>query len=103
MILEHALLRVAPESVTDFEASMVRALPVIASAPGCHGGEVRHQLEDAGVYLLLVRWESLEAHMAFRASELFDSWRTLTHPWYVETPSVTHFREPITSPVGDED
>lgn len=97
MILEHALLRVAPETATSFEASMSRALPIIASAPGCHGGEVRRQLEDAGVYLLLVRWDSLESHMAFRESELFDSWRTLTHSWYLETPSVTHFHEPITS------
>ena len=100
MILEHALLRVAPDTTADFEASMSRALPIIASAPGCHGGEGRRQLEEPGVYLLLVRWDSLEAHMAFRASELFESWRTLTHPWYLETPSVTHFHEPI-SPAVD--
>lgn len=100
MILEHALLRVAPEAQEDFEASMGRALPIIGSAPGCHGGEVRRQLEDPAVYLLLVRWESLEDHLAFRASALFESWRTLTHPWYVETPSVTHFHEPIPAREG---
>ena len=98
MILEHALLRVASEAAASFEDSMVRALPLIESAPGCGGGEVRRQIEDPQVYLLLVRWESLEAHMAFRASDLFDAWRALTHPWYVETPSVTHFDAAIERP-----
>ena len=95
MILEHALLRVKFDAAESFEASMSRALLIIESAPGCHGGEVRRQIEDPEVYLLLVRWESVEAHQAFRESELFESWRTLTHPWYVETPSVTHFAMPI--------
>lgn len=100
MILEHALLHVSPDTAASFEASMSRALPIISSAPGCHGAEVRRQLEDAGIYLLLVRWESLEAHLAFRAGGLFESWRTLTHPWYLETPSVTHFEEPLPSREG---
>ncbi|HSN02209.1 MAG TPA: antibiotic biosynthesis monooxygenase family protein [Acidimicrobiales bacterium] len=98
MILEHALLRVSIGAAENFEASMARALPIIESAPGCHGGELRRQVEDPSIFLLLVRWESVEAHLAFRASDLFESWRTLTHPWYVEAPSVTHFAEAIERP-----
>ena len=95
MIVEHALLRVSVDAAENFEASMARALPIIESAPGCHGAEVRRQVEDPSIYLLLVRWESVPAHLAFRGSDLFESWRTLTHPWYVEVPSVTHFDAPI--------
>jgi quinol monooxygenase YgiN len=42
-----------------------------------------------------VRWSSIDAHMAFRATPRFEAWRALTHPFYVVTPSVTHFFEPI--------
>lgn len=95
MMLEHALLRVTSGEESNFEASMREALAIIESAEGCFGAEVRHQAEDESVYLLLVRWSSIEAHMAFRETELFSAWRSLTHHFYSVTPSVTHFREPL--------
>ncbi|MGA7835522.1 MAG: antibiotic biosynthesis monooxygenase family protein [Acidimicrobiales bacterium] len=95
MMIEHALLHVREGEEADFEASMREALPIIESAPGCSGAEVRRQAEDPSVYLLLVRWASIEAHMAFRDTGLFESWRSLTHPFYREKPSVTHFHEPL--------
>lgn len=95
MVLEHALLRVRAGEESAFERAMRAALPIIESAPGCFGAEVRRQLEDESTYLLLVHWASLEAHMTFRATELFESWRALTHPFYVEAPGVTHFHEPL--------
>jgi heme-degrading monooxygenase HmoA len=95
MMLEHAILVVQPGREAEFESSVASALPIIESAPGCHGAEVRRQEEDASVFLLLVRWTSVEAHMAFRASDLFPKWRELTHPFYVSTPVVTHFHDPL--------
>jgi heme-degrading monooxygenase HmoA len=95
MILEHALLPVIPGREDEFEASMRLALPIISSAPQCHGAEVRGQLEDGSTYLLLVRWESLEAHMAFRETELFQQWKALTHHFYSTPAKVTHFYEPV--------
>ena len=95
MLIEHALLAVTPGKESDFEASMVKALPIIESADECFGAEVRRQAEDPSTYLLLVRWTSVEAHMAFRETELFASWHALTHHFYSEPPSVTHFHEPI--------
>jgi heme-degrading monooxygenase HmoA len=95
MMLEHALLQVTPGREDEFEASMLTALPVITSAPNCFGAEVRRQHEDGSVYLLLVRWLSVEAHMEFRDSELFPQWQSLTHPFYSTKPTVTHFHEPL--------
>ena len=95
MIIEHALLSVTPGREEEFEASMATALPIIESAPASFGAEVRRQHENESVYLLLIRWESVAAHMAFRASPLFAQWRERTHPFYAEPPSVTHFNEPI--------
>jgi hypothetical protein len=47
------------------------------------------------VYLLLVRWSSVEAHMTFRETAPFTQWRALTHPFYVNAPVVTHFHDPV--------
>lgn len=97
MITEHALLYVTAGRESAFEASMLEALPVISSAPQCFGAEVRRQIEDRSVYLLLVRWESVEAHLAFRETELYARWKALTHHFYASPISVTHFDEPLTS------
>jgi heme-degrading monooxygenase HmoA len=96
MIIEHALLPVAPGEEEAFEEAMRQALPVIESAKGCHGASIQRQIENPSTFLLLVRWESVEAHMAvFRNSEIFQQWRLLTHHFYVTPPTVTHFEEPI--------
>jgi heme-degrading monooxygenase HmoA len=95
MMIEHALLTVTPGEEATFEASMLEALPIIESGDKCFGAEVRRQAEDPSIYLLLVRWDSVAAHMAFRETELFAQWRALTHHFYSEPPTVTHFHEPI--------
>jgi heme-degrading monooxygenase HmoA len=94
-MLEHALLSVTTGEESDFEDSMRAALPIIESSEGCFGAEVRRQAENDSIFLLLVRWSSIEAHLAFRETELFNAWRTLTHHYYSEAPTVTHFHEPI--------
>lgn len=96
MIIEHAWLPVTPGREDEFAAAMREALPIIEAADGCHGAELRQQVEDPTRFLLIVRWESVEAHMeGFRTSEAFATWRALTHPFYRETPSVTHFSESL--------
>ena len=94
-MLEHALLMVSAGREDEFERAMATALPIIESAPDCHGAEVRRQEENGSIYLLLVRWTSVAAHQAFRATPLYDEWRHLTHPFYSAPISVTHFNEPI--------
>ena len=95
MIVEHAILPVTIGREAEFEASMIKALSIIESAPNCFGAEVRRQDEDDSIYLLLVRWSSVGAHMAFRESALFTQWRDRTHPFYRSPPSVTHFHQPL--------
>jgi heme-degrading monooxygenase HmoA len=94
-MLEHAILAVTPGREDEFEASAREALPILDSAAGCSGGEIRRQEEDGSIYLLLIRWSSIEAHMAWRDTEDFQRWRELTHPFYLERPAVTHFHDPL--------
>jgi heme-degrading monooxygenase HmoA len=96
MMLEHVVVAVTPGREEEFEEAARRALPILDTAAGCFGGEFRREEEDASKYLLLIRWSTIEAHMAWRETEDFQRWRELTHPFYVERPVVTHFHEPLT-------
>jgi heme-degrading monooxygenase HmoA len=96
MILEHALLTVRAGQEAAFEEAMRTALPLIAATPGFIGLHVRPCVEKPNLYLLLVEWESLEAHeVGFRKSERYREWSRLLHGFYEPFPEVLHFSAPI--------
>lgn len=96
MILETAILTIKPGQSEAFEAAMRQARPLIAATPGFKGIEVRPCVETADRYLLLVWWETLEAHTeGFRQSVRYEPWRTLLHHFYEPFPLVEHYGEPI--------
>ena len=54
--------------------------------------QLQHCLEKENQYLLLVQWETLEAHtVGFRGSEQYQEWRKLLHPFYDPFPTVEHY------------
>ena len=92
MVTEHALLSVTPGSEAAFEAALELALPIIRSAPGCRSASVSRGIESPSTYLLLVEWESVEAHTTgFRSSAAFQDWRGLLHHFYARPSDVEHF------------
>jgi heme-degrading monooxygenase HmoA len=96
VVLEAALLNVKAGEGERFEAAMERARPLIAATPGFLGMELRPSLEEAGQYLLLVRWERLEDHtVGFRQSERYAAWRAALHHFYEPFPDVRHFGDPL--------
>lgn len=96
MILEHAILDVHPDRRADYERALAEALPLIAATPGFIDLEVRPCLERSGRYLLLVRWETVEAHeTGFRKSERYQRWRALLHGFYDPFPIVEHYGEAV--------
>ncbi len=98
MILEHAILDVAPERMAEYEAVLAQALPLISATPGFLGLEVRACLKTPGRYLLLVRWEKLEDHtVGFRQSERYQRWRAQLHGFYRPMPLVEHYGDPVIS------
>jgi heme-degrading monooxygenase HmoA len=49
-------------------------------------------IEQPANFLLLVEWETLEAHTeGFRTSEAYQQWRALLHHFYDPFPVVEHF------------
>jgi heme-degrading monooxygenase HmoA len=96
MILEHALLQVRPGEEAAFEAAMAEAKPLIAASTGFLGIEVRPALEQSGLYLLLVRWESIADHRdGFRKSDRYGKWSDLLHRFYDPMPRVEYFGEEL--------
>jgi heme-degrading monooxygenase HmoA len=96
VILEHALLDVKKAEAAAFESAMREALPLIAATPGFVDLEVRPCLETPGRYLLLVRWETREAHTeGFRGSDRHAKWRELLHHFYEPFPVVEHYGAPV--------
>jgi heme-degrading monooxygenase HmoA len=92
MVIEHALMQIVPGEEAAFEAVLPRALEVITSAEGCQSARVCAGVESPSCYLLLVEWDSVEAHVeGFRGSELFATWREIVSPFWAELPVVEHF------------
>ena len=92
MILEVAMLNLRPGTAADFEAAFAQAAPIIASMPGYVSHELQRCVEVADRYVLMVRWQTLEAHtVGFRGSEGYQEWRRLLHHFYDPFPTVEHF------------
>jgi heme-degrading monooxygenase HmoA len=69
MILEIAVLTIREGQSEEFEKAFRRASPLIASIPGYIRHELQHCIENSNRYVLLVDWESIEAHtIGFRNS-----------------------------------
>jgi heme-degrading monooxygenase HmoA len=91
-ILEVAILEVSPGQERDFEAAFAQASSIISSMNGYISHELQHCVEKSNRYLLLVQWESLEAHtIGFRGSEEYQEWKKLLHHFYDPFPVVEHY------------
>ncbi|BCL38088.1 antibiotic biosynthesis monooxygenase family protein [Nostoc sp. MS1] len=92
MILEAAMLNVKTGAEQDFEDAFQQASNIIASMNGYISHELNRCLEVKGKYLLLVKWETLEAHtVGFRSSPEYQQWKQLLHHFYEPFPTVEHF------------
>lgn len=93
MILEVATLEIKKGSQDQFEAAFKEASLIISSMKGYINHELHKCIEVEGKYLLLVRWETLEAHtIGFRSSPNYQIWKAKLHHFYDPFPLVEHFQ-----------
>jgi heme-degrading monooxygenase HmoA len=93
MILEVAVLDVRPGEEAAFEAAFGEAQAIIASMPGYLSHQLQRCVERDSRYLLLVEWQTLEAHTeGFRGSPEYQRWKALLHHFYDPFPTVEHYR-----------
>jgi heme-degrading monooxygenase HmoA len=92
MILEVAILDVIPGRESEFQSAFAAASPIIMSMSGYISHQLQHCLEKHNRFILLVNWETLEAHtVGFRGSERYQDWKKLLHQFYDPFPTVEHY------------
>jgi heme-degrading monooxygenase HmoA len=93
MVLEVALIDVRPGTEQAFEAGYREVRQAVSDSPGCLSMRMTHGIETPTRFVLLVEWESLAAHEAFRSSERFSTWRGGIGEYFAHPPDVRHFRD----------
>jgi heme-degrading monooxygenase HmoA len=92
MILEVAILDVIPGQEFAFQAAFTEASSIISSMQGYVSHQLQRCLETQNRYILLVHWETLEAHtVGFRGSQGYQQWKKLLHHFYDPFPTVEHY------------
>ncbi len=94
MVLEVALIDITPGQEDAFAAAYAKAHPVLAATPGCLSIRMTRGVETPSRFVLLVEWESVEAHLHnFRESDRFTTWRGHIGPHFAKPPHVEHFTD----------
>jgi heme-degrading monooxygenase HmoA len=94
MIVENAVFTVAEADAEKFESAYAEAKELLTQTEGLVWVRMHRGVERPEHYLLLVGWESLEAHQTnFRETERFTRWRALIGPYFAADPQVEHYRE----------
>ena len=91
MVLEVALIDVRPGAEAEFEAAYRQVRDQVAGSAGCRNMRMTHGVETPTRFVLLVEWDSIDAHEAFRASDRFTNWRASIGPYFAGPPRVEHF------------
>ncbi|ADV67158.1 antibiotic biosynthesis monooxygenase family protein [Deinococcus maricopensis] len=88
-VLEMAVLNVKPGQA-DLTA-FAGARPLLEGMAGQRRTELRRCVEDDHQFLLLVEWDSVEAHkVGFRGRPAYASWRAQLHHFYAPFPVAQH-------------
>jgi heme-degrading monooxygenase HmoA len=92
VILERAIFSIKPGTAGDFAAAFGTARKFVEAMPGFQKLEMRRGIESPDTFLLLIWWETLEAHTkGFRESENFVQWRAVLGPFFASPPAVEHY------------
>jgi heme-degrading monooxygenase HmoA len=93
MILEIAEITIKDGTQADFEAALIKGLTTYSvQTEGYISHEIQHCMEQPTRYMLLLKWESLEAHTVnFRQGPHYDTYRALISPYFDGLPVVLHY------------
>jgi heme-degrading monooxygenase HmoA len=94
MITEIAILQIRKQESNLFQEAFAIAQSLLSSMKGYLGHELQKSIEKENKYLLIVRWQTLEAHTeGFRKSEAYAEWKKMLHHFYDPFPVVEHYKK----------
>jgi heme-degrading monooxygenase HmoA len=81
-----------------FEEAFRHASSIISARPGYISHQLQRCIEVPDRYLLLVNWETLEAHtIGFRGSPEYQNWKRMLHHFYDPFPTVEHYESVLSN------
>ena len=93
MVLEVAIIDITPGRQDEFSTAYHDGRTVLAETAGCLSVRMTHGIERPDRFILLVEWESVQAHEDFRSSDRFAKWRGFVGPFFAGPPLVEHFAD----------
>lgn len=102
MIYEIALLPVHKEQIESFRHAFAEVAPLLRRAKGYGGHMLAQGIETPERFNLIVRWQSLEDHKGFEASEDHQVFMARLEQYFSEEPKVYHI-EGAAFTTGDDD
>jgi quinol monooxygenase YgiN len=91
-VLEQVQFVIEPGREEGFETAYAEAVELIRAQAGVRRVALCRGIEESSTYLLLVEWESLEAHTeGFQKSPDFQRWRALVGPCFAAPPVLRHY------------
>ncbi|WP_214406372.1 antibiotic biosynthesis monooxygenase family protein [Pseudonocardia lacus] len=97
-VVELTRLRANAGAEAELAANLADGARIIAAGDGCRGVEVLRGLEAPGELVLVVEWETIEAHHAFHATDLFQHYRASMVEILAEAPAGGHFERVASAP-----
>lgn len=92
MVTEIAVFQAVPGKEEAFAQGILQGIQVVKRDGGCRSVSANRCIEDPGRFVLMVQWESLEAHTeGFRKSAQFAEWRSHITGLFLDTPVVFHY------------
>ncbi len=94
MVLEIAIIDVHEGQDAAFEDAYRGAHEILAGTPGVQSIRMTHGIDRPGRFVLLVEWDSVQAHEEnFRGTDRFSQWRATIGPFFAGAPLVEHFED----------
>src|SRR5579883_539823 len=96
MVTEVAVFQAVPGKEDAFAQGILRGAEVIRRDAGCRSVTIQRCIEDPARFLLVIQWDSLEAHTeGFRKSPLFAEYRSHINGLFAEGSPIVHHYEVI--------
>lgn len=93
MTLEIAVFDIAAGHEDAFTEAYDRARRLVADTDGCRSVRMTRGVESPSRFVLLVEWDSVDAHTRFREGAGFVEWRGLIRSHFAAAPVVEHYED----------
>jgi heme-degrading monooxygenase HmoA len=90
-VYELARLTIHEGSAEEFAVGAAASLALIRQAPGCRTAHLLNGVETPTEPVFFIHWDTVDAHLAFRAGDTFAAYRSTIQPYFAGPPTFQHY------------